>query len=103
MFNQQPQPGTQPIQGQVIADWEKEIAELYLKGSQELDMEKRKAIYMDVQVVTEKNLPFIYLVNPLSLSAVRNRFCGIQFSALGGAFWNLDELKICDKKSESNL
>jgi peptide/nickel transport system substrate-binding protein len=101
MFNQEPQPGTQPIQGRVIADWEKEIAELYLKGSQELDMEKRKQIYMDVQVLTEQHLPFIYLVNPLSLSAVRNRFCGIQFSALGGAFWNLDELKICDKKSES--
>jgi peptide/nickel transport system substrate-binding protein len=27
------------------------------------------------------------------LGAVRNCFEGIQFSALGGAFWNLEELK----------
>ena len=36
----------------------------------------------------------IYLVNPYSLSAVRNKFQGIEYSALGGAFWNLDELQI---------
>jgi peptide/nickel transport system substrate-binding protein len=39
-------------------------------------------------------LPFIYLVNSYSLSAVRNRFEGIKFSALGGAFWNIHEIKI---------
>ena len=31
---------------------------------------------------------FFYLVNPLSMTAVRARFEGIQYSALGGAFWN---------------
>ncbi len=98
MFNQQPQPGTQPVEGRVVADWEKQIADLYLKGSQELDPDKRKAIYMEAQTLTEKYLPFIYLVNPYALSAVRNRFCGIEFSALGGAFWNLDEIQICDPK-----
>lgn len=101
MFNQKPQAGSQPIEGRKIADWEQQIAELYLKGSQELDREKRKVIYNEAQVLTEKYLPFIYLVNPYALSAVRNRFCGIQFSALGGAFWNLDELKLCNKKAEN--
>ncbi|MEB3311821.1 MAG: ABC transporter substrate-binding protein [Snowella sp.] len=99
MFNQKPQPGSQPIEGRVVADWEQQIADLYLNGSQELDLEKRKAIYKESQVLTERYLPFIYLVNPYALSAVRNRFCGIEFSALGGAFWNLDELKICDPKT----
>ncbi len=101
MFNQKPQAGSQPIEDRKIADWEQQIAELYLKGSQELDREKRKIIYNEAQVLTEKYLPFIYLVNPYALSAVRNRFCGIQFSALGGAFWNLDELKLCNKKAEN--
>lgn len=96
MFNQKPQPGTQPIQGRAVSDWEKEIEALYLQGSQTLDLSKRKQIYDRAQVLTQEYLPFIYLVNSLALSAVRNRFCGIQFSALGGAFWNLEELTFCD-------
>ena len=94
MFNQKPQSGT-PLQGRVIAPWEQEVADLYLKGSQTLKFEERKAIYDQAQVLNEQYLPFIYLVNSYALSAVRNRFCEIQFSALGGAFWNLEELKFC--------
>lgn len=100
MFNQEPQPGTQPIQGRVVSDWEKQIAALYLQGSQILQFDERRKIYDQAQVLTQKYLPFIYLVNPYALSAVRNRFCGIQFSALGGAFWNLEQLKICDQKPQ---
>ncbi|MFN7554057.1 ABC transporter substrate-binding protein, partial [Microcystis sp.] len=92
-FNQQPQPGSPPIQGWQAADWEKKIADLYVKGSQELDFEKRKVIYNEIQQLQQEYVPFIYLVNPLALGAVRNCFEGIQFSALGGAFWNLEELK----------
>lgn len=102
MFNQEPQPGTQPIQGRVVSDWEKQIAALYLQGSQILQFDERRKIYDQAQVLTQKYLPFIYLVNPYALSAVRNRFCGIQFSALGGAFWNLEQLKICDQKPNQN-
>ncbi len=94
MFNQKPQTGT-PLQGRVVAPWEQEVADLYLKGSQILKFEERKEIYDQAQVLNEKYLPFIYLVNSYALSAVRNRFCEIQFSALGGAFWNLEELKFC--------
>jgi peptide/nickel transport system substrate-binding protein len=39
-------------------------------------------------------LPLIYLVNPFSLAAVRNRIEGIEYSPLGGAFWNIERLKI---------
>jgi peptide/nickel transport system substrate-binding protein len=95
-FNQQPQPGSKPIEGREVADWEEKIAQLYVKGSQELDVEKRKVIYDEIQQLQSEYVPFIYLVNPLSLGAVRNCFEGIQYSALGGAFWNLEELqKIC--------
>lgn len=102
LFNQEPQPGTQPIQGRIVSDWEKQIAALYLQGSQVLQFDERRKIYDQAQVLTQKYLPFIYLVNPYALSAVRNRFCGIQFSALGGAFWNLEQLKICDQKPNQN-
>ena len=94
MFNQKPQPGQPPIEGWEVAPWEAQIGKLYIQAARELDEAKRKEIYAETQQITQENLPFIYLVNALSLSAVRNRFEGIRFSALGGAFWNILEIKI---------
>jgi peptide/nickel transport system substrate-binding protein len=94
MFNQKPQAGQKAIEGWEVSAWEKKIGELYIQGARELDEAKRKAIYGETQQITQENLPFIYLVNAYALSAVRNRFEGIKFSALGGAFWNIYEIKI---------
>jgi peptide/nickel transport system substrate-binding protein len=98
-FNQSARPGIPPIDGRIIYDWEKEIENLYIEGARELDVEKRKEIYNKAQAIMNEYLPFIYLVNPYSLSAVRNCFDDIQYSALGGAFWNLDEMKKTCKES----
>lgn len=83
-----------PISGRVIADWEREISQLYVQGAQEFDEDKRKQIYYRTQTIAQENLPFIYLVNPFSMAAVRNNIQNIQYSSLGGAYWNLYELKI---------
>jgi peptide/nickel transport system substrate-binding protein len=93
-FNQGTQPGEQPIQGWEIADWEREIDELYVKASQVLDEEKRKEYYAEAQQIIAEQLPFIYMVNPLEFDAIRDRIQGIQYSSFGGGFWNLYELKI---------
>jgi peptide/nickel transport system substrate-binding protein len=94
MFNQKPAPGQNPLEGRTIAQWEEEIDRLYVEGARELNEEKRKAIYAEIQQLESDNLPFIYLVNPKALGAVRNKIKGVEYSALGGAFWNMDELKI---------
>ncbi|MEO3704394.1 ABC transporter substrate-binding protein [Trichormus azollae] len=94
MFNQKPQPGQKPIEGWKVLPWEAKIHEFYIQGAQEFDEPKVKEIYAEVQRLTQENLPFIYLVNSYSLSAIRNRFQGIRFSALGGPFWNIHEIKI---------
>ena len=94
MFNQKPQSGQKPLQGRKVEDWETEIGQLFIKGARELDEEKRKAIYAEIQALVEEQVPFIYLINPLALGAVRNNIQTIEYSALGGAFWNLEELKI---------
>ncbi len=96
MFNQKPQAGQKPIQGWEVAPWEAEIGNLYIQAARELDEAKVKAIYAETQRITQENLPFIYLVNPYSMSAVRNRFEGIKFSALGGAFWNIEQIKVTE-------
>ncbi|MCH9056715.1 ABC transporter substrate-binding protein [Synechococcus sp. PCC 6716] len=93
-FNQQPSPNQPPLTGRVIADWEQRISDLYIQGAQELDEERRKPIYAEAQRLAQEYLPFIYLINPLSLTAFRNHVIGANPTALGGALWNLDELRV---------
>ncbi|TAF96950.1 MAG: ABC transporter substrate-binding protein [Oscillatoriales cyanobacterium] len=95
-FNQGPQAGEPPIKGREVYDWEQKIDDLYVKASQELDEAKRKELYGETQRIIAEQVPFIYMVNPLTFEAVRDRISGIRYSALGGAFWNLYELKIAE-------
>lgn len=100
MFNQKPKPGQTPLVGRKVEDWEEEIGQLFIEGARELDLEKRKAIYVEAQALVEEKVPFIYLVTPLALGAVRNNIQTIEYIALGTnfweAFWNLEELKITE-------
>ena len=93
-FNQTARPGNQSLEGRKVREWEKEIESLYIQASRELDEGKRKALYAEAQDIVQEHLPYIYLVNPLALAAARDRIQGIEYSALGGAFWNIEELKI---------
>ncbi|HBK98400.1 MAG TPA: peptide ABC transporter substrate-binding protein [Microcoleaceae bacterium UBA10368] len=95
-FNQGPQAGEPPIKGWKVADWEQKIDDLYVKASQELNEAKRKELYAETQRIIAEQVPFIYMVNPLTFEAVRDRISGIRYSAIGGAFWNLYELKITE-------
>lgn len=96
-FNLAEQPGQPPLIGWKANDWELEIERLYIQGASELDEAKRKQIYAETQRIAQENLPFIFLVNSLSMQAVRERLTGIKYSALGGVFWNLYEQKITEK------
>lgn len=97
VFNLATQAGEKPLIGWAPSDWELAIEELYVKGASELDENKRRAIYVESQRITQENLPFIYLVNPYSMEAVRDRIKGIKYTTLGGALWNIYELKAVEK------
>ena len=94
-FNQQPlsQP---PLPGREVYDWEQKISDLYIKAATELDEEKRKALYFETQKLVQENLPFIHLVGQYSMAAVRNKIENVDYSAIGGLLWNLEELKITE-------
>ncbi len=92
-FNQKPLPGQTPLEGREVADWEEKIGQLYIQGSRELDETKRKAIYAETQRLAQEYLPFIHLVNPLALAAIRNDIQGVKYSALGDYRWNVYEFK----------
>ena len=95
-FNQKPQAGQPEIAGRKVADWEQKISDLYIAAAQELDKQKRQELYGEIQHLTQEYLPMIYLVNPLSLAAVRDRLKGVEYSALGGVTWNIHELTVED-------
>ncbi|MBW4509932.1 MAG: ABC transporter substrate-binding protein [Scytonematopsis contorta HA4267-MV1] len=95
-FNQGAQPGDPPLVGWEPSEWEKEIDSLYIKAAQALDENKRKEYYFQYQRIAAEQLPFIHLVQSFDMQAVRTRFQGIKYTALGGAFWNLHELKVID-------
>jgi peptide/nickel transport system substrate-binding protein len=93
VFNQKPSKEEKQLTGQEVAPWEKEINDLYVKGSQELDEAKRREIYYETQRITQENLPCIYLVNSLSLLAARNTLKGLKPTNLG-SLWNLPDVSI---------
>jgi peptide/nickel transport system substrate-binding protein len=93
-FNQQAAPSQTPLEGWQAADWEKRIADLYIEAAQVTDEAQRYELYKETQQLTQEYLPFIYLINNLSLSAVRDRVEGLKYTAIGGALWNIHELTL---------
>ncbi len=93
-FNQQAGPGQTPLEDWQAADWEKRIADLYIKAAQVTDEVERYELYKETQQLTQEYLPFIYLINNLSLAAVRDRVQGLNYTAIGGALWNIHELTL---------
>lgn len=104
LFNQQPQVGQAALRGREVADWEVALGQLYEAGARELDEAKRKALYAETERITQENLPFIYLINPLTLAAVRNQVRGVKISSLNyeSVLWNLFELQIEDSKDRNH-
>jgi len=93
-FNRQPQARQTSVTRRTVAAWEQKIADLYLEGAATIDETKRKQIYATTQKLGQKYLPFIYLVNSLSLVAVRDRIQGVKYSAFQNPFANLYEWKL---------
>lgn len=96
-FNQKPPPGAAPLEGREVYDWEAEISNLYIEAAQELDEDERRELYVETQRLTQEYLPFIYLINQYSMVAVRDKIEGVEYSALGGALWNIHELRIAEE------
>ena len=102
VFNQKPQAGQPPIEGWEASDWEKRIHQLYIQGGKESDEAKRKAIYAETQKISQENLPFIHLFNPLALAAARNTIENLKYTSIfpapGNYIWNIYEMKVSKDK-----
>ncbi len=96
-FNLGSKPGEPRMKNWQVSDWEQEIDRLFMAGYQTIYENQRREIYGEFQQIVAEQLPIFFLVNPLSFQAIRNRIDNLKFSAIGGAFWNIDELKIEEK------
>ena len=65
-----------------VTDWEKEISDLYEKGAQEMDEEKRVKVYWKCQEIVAEQLPLVMAVTPEYLAAVRNKFVNLKLTPL---------------------
>ena len=96
-FNLGSKPGESRMKNWQVSDWEKKIDRLFIAAYQTVDEDKRREIYGEFQQIVSEQLPVFFLVNSLTLQAVRNHIDNLKISALSGAFWNIYELKIKDK------
>ncbi len=78
--------------------WEIEIDELFEKGAQTFDFTQRQKIYHRYQEIVSEQAPFIYLVSPLNIVAVRSHLHNVHPLPLGGATYNMEEIWITPKE-----
>ena len=81
-----------PAQKEPATPWEARIDEIYNLGVQELDRDKRKALYDEWQEIVADQLPFIYTILGERLSALRNKYGNIHPTAYGGILHNPEEI-----------
>jgi peptide/nickel transport system substrate-binding protein len=87
-----------PAQPTPATPWEARVNQLFDLGVQELDRAKRKIYYDEWQKIVSEELPLIYTVLSESLFAVRNKFGNLNPTPYGGAFHNIDEIYILNRK-----
>ena len=83
-----------PHQDKPATAWEKRLDEIYDRGVQELDENKRKVLYDEFQRIVAERLPVIYTVLNMDMYAVRNKFGNLKPTVNGGAFHNIEEIYI---------
>jgi peptide/nickel transport system substrate-binding protein len=78
-----------PRQPKPASDWEAQIDRYFTLAATTVDQNRRRDYYNQWQEIAAEQVPMIYTSIPYSFVAVRNLFGNIQFTAFGGAFWNL--------------
>lgn len=76
-----------PLQKTPSTPWEARLDTIFTLGAQEMDKKKRKALYDEWQEIFSEELPYIELVTPLRLAAVRNKFGNICPAPTAEAAW----------------
>jgi peptide/nickel transport system substrate-binding protein len=90
-----PQHAWNPSQKTPATPWEAEIDQLMQTQASTTDAAKRKAAFDRVQEIVREQLPYIYLVNRNTLSAVSSSLKNVHPAKLfPETFWNIDQISV---------
>jgi len=92
LFNKrtpQDMPNTDTLLG-----FEKEIWDLFNRGSLEFDFKKRKQIYDRYQQIIFDENPMIYLYAPVNIVAIKNKFKNLYPTKLNGLIYSMSDIYI---------
>lgn len=81
-----------PRQKKPSTEWEAKINDLFDRGVQELDPQKRKEIYNEWQVIAADELPLIYTVLSKRIEALRDGLGNIHPTSYSGAIHSLERV-----------
>ena len=82
-----------PKQPKPFTPWQAEIDKIFMEGSQELDLEKRKVLYNRWQQIIGEEQPICLLVTPTQFTALRKILGNVKPSSQRAAvLWNYEEL-----------
>jgi peptide/nickel transport system substrate-binding protein len=88
-----PQHAWYPKQKSPATTWEAEIDQLMQTQASAPDLKQRKAAFDRVQQIVREQVPYIYLVNRNTLSAVSSSLQGVRPAKLfPETFWNIDQI-----------
>jgi peptide/nickel transport system substrate-binding protein len=79
-----------PSQPSPQTAWEARIDELMRQIGRELDDNKRRAAFFEVQAILAEEQPMVFLVTANEYVGVRRRWQNVQPKPLGGVFWNFE-------------
>jgi len=80
----------------LLADWEKEIDDIFNQGVKIMDKADRKKIYDRWQFIVSDKLPFIYTATGYTMYAVKNKFGNVFPTVYGGAFPHVENVFVLD-------
>lgn len=91
-----------PGQKSPSTPWEARIDEIMRGQASQVDPDPRRTAFNEVQKIAREQSPVVYLVHKNSLGAASTRIRNIRPAALWPSlFWNIEELHIADKVSNS--
>ena len=83
-----------PKQKSPSTEWEKQVDQIFIQGAQELNRDRRKEYYDQFQNIIADELPLIYTILGIRLTAIKNKFKNISPSYYGGILHNIEEIYI---------
>lgn len=81
-----------PAQAKPDTEWEARIDDLMRRIGREMDEQKQRTDFFEVQAILAEQQPLVFLVTSNQYVGLKNRWQNVKPTPLGGVLWNLEAL-----------